>query len=383
MKEQLQRTDVTEEFKSQINNKISVLNEQKKDLEDELTELFYDVFSGKRKLKVYRQFKNVQRPFLQNKKMNFLIIVYKGIGDVVLTTPLVKAIKKKIPQSSVYFLTKKYSAPILSNNPYIDEVLVREELSLKKLRSLKINVSIDYMLSSSSAFYSMASGAEKRIAFYRDWGFLAYNCMLKINFTGYNVRQKFEYLRPLGIDPDSIEDIKPDVYPSESDFEKIKEYLFSKNIDVEKNKIVNMDITSPRAYRQLSADKFIFIADKLVENGFKTVFAPNSNEYDYVKNAIDSYSKYKDNHIILKNLSLMQLSALISLAKLHIGTSSAPMHIAVAFDVPTFTVYSPHTSPLSWDPGGERHRYVQGDLDKLQAADLWDKIRDFISRLEV
>ncbi|MCX7648172.1 MAG: DUF4254 domain-containing protein [Elusimicrobiales bacterium] len=68
MKEQLQRTDVTEEFKSQINNKISVLNEQKKDLEDELTELFYDVFSGKRKLKVYRQFKMYNDPSYRIKK---------------------------------------------------------------------------------------------------------------------------------------------------------------------------------------------------------------------------------------------------------------------------------------------------------------------------
>ena len=62
MKEQLERKDVSEEFKSRIRDKISVLNEQRKDLEDELTEFFYGIFSGERKLKVYRQFKMYNDP---------------------------------------------------------------------------------------------------------------------------------------------------------------------------------------------------------------------------------------------------------------------------------------------------------------------------------
>lgn len=68
MKEQIERKDVNDEFKSRIKDKISVLEEQKKDLEDELTELFYDVFSGKRKLKVYRQFKMYNDPAYRIKK---------------------------------------------------------------------------------------------------------------------------------------------------------------------------------------------------------------------------------------------------------------------------------------------------------------------------
>ena len=84
----------------------------------------------------------------------------------------------------------------------------------------------------------------------------------------------------------------------------------------------------------------------------------------------------------MNDLSLMELAAMISRSRLHIGTSSAPMHIAVAFDVPTFTVYSPHTNPVSWGPDSDKHRFIQGELDKLEARDIWNKIDDFVSELE-
>lgn len=313
--------------------------------------------------------------------MNFLIIVYKGIGDVILTTPLIKAIKRYISQSKVYFLTRRYSSQILKNNPYIDDVIIREELNLKKLRSLKIDVSIDYMLSTSSAFYSLVSGAKKRIAFYRQWGFLIYNHMLRTNFKGYNAREKFEYLRFFGINPGDIDDIKPEVYPSDLDYQKAREMLYLNAIDLKKDKIINFDITSPRIYRQLESDKFIFVADRLIEMGYKTLFIPSPDDEEYVKTSILRFSSYKDAHKVITGTSLLELSALISLCYLHIGTSSAPMHIAVSFNIPTFTVYSPLTNPLSWEPPFGVRGYIQDDFNNITGERLWNEVYNLIERL--
>ncbi|MEF3279918.1 MAG: glycosyltransferase family 9 protein [Elusimicrobiota bacterium] len=313
--------------------------------------------------------------------MNFLIIVYKGIGDVILTTPLIKAIKKYFPDSKIYFLTKKYSSEILKNNPYIDKVLLREEITIKELRSYKINVSIDYMLSSSSAFFSFMSGAKKRIAFWRSWGFIAYNLMIKSEYEGYNVIKKFQYLKPLGVNWKEINDIKPEIYPLTSDFLKAKEILISKGINIEKDKIATFDITSPRAYRQLSADKFISIADKIIEKGYKTIFHPALWEYNYVIESINKYSKYKDSHLVITNLNLLELSALISYSNLHIGTSSAPMHIAVSFNVPTFTIYSPYSDPQAWGPPLKIHSGIQGELEKMTVEEITHKLFSFLENI--
>ncbi|MDP4284119.1 MAG: glycosyltransferase family 9 protein [Bacteroidota bacterium] len=57
----------------------------------------------------------------------FLIIRFSSIGDIVLTTPVIRCLRKKYPESTIHYLTKKQFAGILQSNPYIDKVLLLEE----------------------------------------------------------------------------------------------------------------------------------------------------------------------------------------------------------------------------------------------------------------
>jgi ADP-heptose:LPS heptosyltransferase len=52
--------------------------------------------------------------------MKFLIIRFSSIGDIVLTTPVIRCLKKQIVTAEVHYLTKSSFLPILSANPYID-----------------------------------------------------------------------------------------------------------------------------------------------------------------------------------------------------------------------------------------------------------------------
>jgi len=54
--------------------------------------------------------------------MKFLIIRFSSIGDIVLTTPVVRCLKKQLPGAEVHFLTKQSFGTIVENNPYIDKV---------------------------------------------------------------------------------------------------------------------------------------------------------------------------------------------------------------------------------------------------------------------
>ena len=54
--------------------------------------------------------------------MKFLIIRFSSIGDIVLTTPVVRCLKKHFPDSEMHFLTKQSFGTIVENNPYIDKV---------------------------------------------------------------------------------------------------------------------------------------------------------------------------------------------------------------------------------------------------------------------
>lgn len=54
--------------------------------------------------------------------MKFLIIRFSSIGDIVLTTPVIRCLKKQVPNAEVHFLTKQSFATIVEHNPYIDKV---------------------------------------------------------------------------------------------------------------------------------------------------------------------------------------------------------------------------------------------------------------------
>lgn len=56
----------------------------------------------------------------------YLIIRFSSIGDIVLTTPVVRCLKNQQPKSEIHYLTKKAFAPMLEHNPFVDRVLAME-----------------------------------------------------------------------------------------------------------------------------------------------------------------------------------------------------------------------------------------------------------------
>jgi ADP-heptose:LPS heptosyltransferase len=54
--------------------------------------------------------------------MKFLIVRFSSIGDIVLTTPVVRCLKQQMPDAEIHFLTKESFHPVIAHNPYIDKV---------------------------------------------------------------------------------------------------------------------------------------------------------------------------------------------------------------------------------------------------------------------
>ncbi|MBU3676505.1 MAG: glycosyltransferase family 9 protein, partial [Chitinophagaceae bacterium] len=58
--------------------------------------------------------------------MKILIIRFSSIGDIVLTTPIIRCLKKQIPNAEVHYLTKAGNANWLQHNIYIDKLFTLE-----------------------------------------------------------------------------------------------------------------------------------------------------------------------------------------------------------------------------------------------------------------
>ena len=78
--------------------------------------------------------------------MKFLIIRFSSIGDIVLTTPVIRCLKKQLPDAEVHYLTKESFRSIMEHNPHVDKLHVLShswELMIHELKLENYDCIID------------------------------------------------------------------------------------------------------------------------------------------------------------------------------------------------------------------------------------------------
>jgi heptosyltransferase-2 len=58
--------------------------------------------------------------------LSILVVRFSSIGDILLTTPLVRALKRRHPEARLVFATKRAFAPLLADNPHLTQVVALE-----------------------------------------------------------------------------------------------------------------------------------------------------------------------------------------------------------------------------------------------------------------
>jgi heptosyltransferase-2 len=80
-----------------------------------------------------------------NKPVKFLILRFSSIGDIVLTTPVVRCLKKQMPEAEIHYFTKSKFEFLLRDNPYIDKVWLLDKNTNEILSQLK-KEKFDYII---------------------------------------------------------------------------------------------------------------------------------------------------------------------------------------------------------------------------------------------
>ncbi len=78
--------------------------------------------------------------------MKVLVVRFSSIGDVVLTTPVVRCLKQQLKDVEIHFITKKAFQPVLDQNPYIDRLITIEKSVdevVDRLRTEKYDLVVD------------------------------------------------------------------------------------------------------------------------------------------------------------------------------------------------------------------------------------------------
>ena len=138
--------------------------------------------------------------------MKFLVIRFSSIGDIVLTTPVIRCIKQQLPGAEVHFLTKASMKTVTEHNPYIDKFFYYNK-NLKELKQQLKEEQYDYIIDLHKNFrtYSLRFSLKRKTLAYRK------ESMRKFLLTKFNIDimlkkhitvRSLETVYPLGIQDD-------------------------------------------------------------------------------------------------------------------------------------------------------------------------------------
>lgn len=301
-----------------------------------------------------------------------LLCQQRQLGDVLLATPAVSLLKERFPQAEIHFLTEKKCLPILEHHPDIFRLWTVERTAgpLNQLRlyaamaAQGFDVAVSFQSLPRCSLALLASRARIRLGFLgRRRNRLVYTHQYTPH-EGYPAATKAELLAPLGVAYDGR---PPRLYLTPVETAWAAGFLRSLGVG-KSDLLVTVDATHRRATRKWPGEHYAkLMADALAAEPrlrFLLLYGPGEQEEVQAILAALPWTSADDHRRVLlppRMLSLRELAAVLSQARLHLGNCSAPRHMAVAVGTPSLTVQGA-TGP-EWTFPGPEHVSISLGLD--------------------
>lgn len=331
-------------------------------------------FCGDTILSLFKLFKII-RPDNKLVKENIkkiLILRPDGIGDVVLSTPVFKALRENFPLAYIAVLVHEKNKDLIVNNPYINEIftlrhkgiggLFRNQKLIKKLTKKGFDLAVVLL----SVLWCNLLAVICKIPHRLGYAFHGNGFLLNLKpaqkyeeFKKHEVAANLDLLRLIGIEP-----IKGELGVSrlEDAESKINNFLRNNNGGVE-DKLIVIHPGANEECDRWSKEGFAKVADWILDNfNAQVIILGGVGEEDLVKKVVGLMKK---NPIVAINLSLSEVISLIQRASLFIGNSTGTMHIASALKVPVVAIFGnshPLDSYQRWGPYGTNNMIVHKDI---------------------
>ena len=284
----------------------------------------------------------------------FLIIRQDKVGDVVLLTPLIQAIKTIFPKSFIAVYVKDFMKDILTGNPNIDEIIPVNENIYKstksifhesnKLRRYKFDYALIPMPEKEIAYLTFLAFIPRRITFSRKL-FNIITCS-KILIKNFNPpRHESDYMLDFARYFDkNIIPTSPKIYLNQNNSEFANKYFQENNFNLSKS-IIAVNPGSGGSVSNWSTDNYVELVKSLSQT--HQIFINIGPSEIKLKNI---FEEIKNDNIIIASPSLKDLISLISKCSVLISSSTGTMHIAAALNIPTITFFCPQKvcSPTVW-----------------------------------
>jgi lipopolysaccharide heptosyltransferase II len=283
------------------------------------------------------------------------------LGDVIFSTPLLRAIKKRYPKCYLAYSAPTRCAEILEGNPYVDEIIPYEEsvflkdifkntIFVQKLRKSKFDIALFLHRSVTRAFLAWCAGIPQRTGFStlkRHWILTE-----RLSAPGPQTHRTLRYLRTLG----SLE-IPPDGSHVEvhvtADGRREWERLKHESPLGEQAHFAVLHPGGNWALKRWPLERFAQTVRVLEKRGIWTVICGQAKEAALSKKLMQLANSSKTVSFCGKT-SLKALVAMIGESRFVISNDSGPLHIAAGLSRPLIGLFGPtvpqQTGPLSKGP---------------------------------
>ncbi len=285
-----------------------------------------------------------------------MIIQTAFIGDVVLATCLIEKLHASFPDAQIDFLVRKGNESLLTQHPWLHEVLIWDKKKNKQrnlfklisaIRKRKYDKVINVQRFAATGILTIFSGAKETIGFDKNpFSFLFSKKIKHIVSDG-----KHEIERDLGLVKHFTDDsiVKPVLYPSKKDHELVQSY--------KQQKYITVSPASVWFTKQYPADKWVSFINQ-VPGSYQIYLlgAPSDN-------ALCEHIKNQSTHVAVSNLSgklsFLQSAALMKDAVMNYVNDSAPMHFASAMNAPVTAVYCSTVPAFGFGPLSDKKFIVE------------------------
>ncbi len=289
------------------------------------------------------------------------------IGDVVLTTPVIRALKRHYAEAEIYYLAEEGPASVLLCNPCLDEVIVlpdellpgRSVLTrfgaqlrfLRALRKRRFDLVIDLFGNPRSALLTLATGARYRVGYDVRGRGAAYNVKIRRSASLRVVDAYLDAVRTIGV---PVDDDRTEVHYSDEDAVWADSWLAERGVAGDR-RIAALNPGASWPAKTWSAVHFAELARRMTEAlGLRVVLIAGPGQREAMARLAGMAAHACP---VVETGSLTRLAALIRRCDLFVSNDCGPMHIAAAVGTPTIGLFGP-SSPRIWFPYSKADGHV-------------------------
>lgn len=288
------------------------------------------------------------------------------IGEVLLSTAAIDAIKRSYPVSYVAFVTSAYSKPIVDARDNVDDVIVFDTIRKRgtfsgavrlaaALKRKKFDTAVILNPHKSLHLACFLAGIPRRVGYCRKWPFLLTDSIPDKRNEGvkHEVEYMMDLLKVVGVDWPPL---SPRMEVRAADEAYADGILTGKGVKKDKAMVIVHPGSSNKA-KIWPMERYAEVVRNIRSSTGAAVLLIGGKEERALAEKIIKLSG-ADAVNMAGDLSLRQLAALIKRASLFIGNDAGPMHIAAALGVKVIAIFGrniPGVSPIRWRPWGEGH----------------------------